>query len=43
MKADKYGIVSLDNKEYSTSPRFAKQRVKTRLTFNTVVVLKVRQ
>ncbi|RKL64763.1 integrase [Salipaludibacillus neizhouensis] len=39
MKADKYGIVSVDNKEYSTSPRFAKQRVKTRLTFNTVAVL----
>lgn len=38
-KADKYGIVTVDNKEYSTSPRFAGQSVKLQITYNSIVVL----
>ncbi len=39
VKADKYGIVSIDKKEYSTSPRFAKQNVRACITYNTIVIL----
>lgn len=39
LKADKYGLVSLDQKQYSTSPRFAKQNVDVRVTYNTVYIL----
>ncbi|MCG1030334.1 IS21 family transposase [Virgibacillus halodenitrificans] len=38
VKADKYGIVTIDKKQYSTSPRFAKQRVRVCVTFNTVII-----
>ncbi|MFC0015547.1 IS21 family transposase, partial [Allobacillus sp. GCM10007490] len=38
VKADKYGIVTIDKKQYSTSPRFAKQKVSVCITFNTVVI-----
>ncbi|GAE37695.1 IS21 family transposase [Halalkalibacter akibai] len=39
LKADKYGFVSLDDKQYSTSPRFAQQRVKLCISYNSVMVL----
>jgi transposase len=39
VKADKYGIVSVDSKQYSTSPRFAKQKVTVCITYNTVIML----
>ncbi|MBU9720983.1 MULTISPECIES: IS21 family transposase [Bacillaceae] len=39
VKADKYGIVSIDNKEYSTSPRFARQKVRVCITYNSITVL----
>src|SRR5690625_5285795 len=38
-KADKYGIVTLDNKQYSTTPRFAKQRVRIHITYNEIGIL----
>ncbi len=38
-KADKYGIVILDKKQYSTSPRFAKQQVRICITYNEVHIL----
>lgn len=28
VRADKYGMVTVDKKQYSTSPRFAKQQVR---------------
>lgn len=39
LKADKSGIVTIDQKQYSTSPRFAKQKVKARITYNEVAIL----
>ena len=39
VKADKYGIINIDNKEYSTSPRFAKQRINICVTYNSIIVL----
>ncbi len=39
LKADKYGIINVDNKEYSTSPRYAKQKVKACITYNSIMVL----
>ncbi|MFD1738846.1 hypothetical protein ACFSCX_20215 [Bacillus salitolerans] len=39
LKADKYGFVSLDDKQYSTSPRFSQQRVKLCISYNSVIVL----
>ncbi|MCK0473035.1 IS21 family transposase [Halalkalibacter sp. APA_J-10(15)] len=39
VKADKYGMVSIDNKQYSTSPRFASQKVRVVITYNEVVIL----
>jgi len=39
LRADKYGMVSLDQKQYSTSPRFAKQRVRVRISYNSIVIL----
>jgi transposase len=39
VKADKYGIVRYDGKEYSTSPRFAAQKVLIQVTYNKIKVL----
>ncbi|MEN1970713.1 IS21 family transposase, partial [Lentibacillus sp. N15] len=39
IKADKYGMVSIDKKHYSTSPRFAKQKVRVCITYNNVIIL----
>lgn len=39
VKADKYGIVSIDTKQYSTTPRFAKQKVRVSITYNEIVIL----
>lgn len=39
LKADKYGIVNVDKKQYSTSPRFAKQKVRVCITYNKVAIL----
>ena len=38
-KADKYGIVTLDKKEYSTTPRFSQQQVRICITYNEVLIL----
>lgn len=38
VKADKYGFIRVDNKIYSTSPRFAKQKVLAKITFNQVAL-----
>lgn len=38
-KADKSGIVHIDNKLYSTSPRFAQKKVVVEVTFNEVRIL----
>jgi hypothetical protein len=32
VKADKYGYIQIDNKLYSTSPRFAKHKVLARIS-----------
>lgn len=39
VRADKHGMVTVDKKQYSTSPRFAKQQVRVCITYNTVIVL----
>lgn len=39
LKADKYGYVRIDEQKYSTSPRFAGQRVSVRLSFDQVMIL----
>lgn len=39
LRADKYGIVNVDKKQYSTSPRFAKQKVRVRITYNEIAIL----
>lgn len=39
VKADKYGYVRLDNKQYSSSPRFAKQKVLAKISYNLVELL----
>ncbi|GGE53516.1 hypothetical protein GCM10011391_35460 [Pullulanibacillus camelliae] len=38
VKADKYGLISIDKKHYSTSPRFAGQRVRVSITYNNIVI-----
>ena len=38
-KADKYRIVTLDKKQYSTAPRFSKQQVRICITYNEVRIL----
>lgn len=38
-KADKYGIVTLDKKQYSTTPRFSQQQVRICITYNEVLIL----
>lgn len=39
VKADKYGYIRIDNKTYSTSPRFAKQKVLAKISYNQVELL----
>ncbi|SDI44800.1 Transposase [Alteribacillus persepolensis] len=39
IKADKYGFIAIDAKQYSTSPRFAKQRVKVCISYNMITIL----
>ncbi len=39
LRADKYGIVNIDKKQYSTSPRFAQQEVRVCITYNEVAIL----
>lgn len=39
VKADKYGFVRIDRRQYSTSPRFAGQTVRAKLSFDTVTLL----
>ena len=39
LKSDKYGIINVDKKQYSTSPRFARQRVRVRITYNEIAIL----
>lgn len=39
LKSDKYGIVNVDTKQYSTSPRFAQQKVRVRITYNEIAIL----
>src|SRR5699024_3088645 len=39
LKADKYGIVNVDKKQYSTSPRFAKRKVRVCITYNEIAIL----
>jgi transposase len=39
VKADKYGYVQIDSKQYSTSPRFAKSMVLAKIAFDTINLL----
>lgn len=39
VKADKYGFIRVDQKQYSTSPRFAGQAVTVKISFDTVTIL----
>ena len=39
LKADKYGYVLVDSKRYSTSPRYAIQRVSVGITYNRIDIL----
>ena len=39
VKADKYGFVRIDTKQYSTSPRFSGQAVLAKISFDTVELL----
>lgn len=39
VKADKYGYIRLDNKLYSTSPRFAKQTVLAKISYKEIDIL----
>ena len=41
-KADKYGFIWIDKKQYSTSPRFAGQAVTAKISFNEVTILNER-
>ncbi|MFD2706775.1 IS21 family transposase [Salibacterium lacus] len=38
LKADKYGFVTVDQKKYSTSPRFASQRVLVGISYNRIII-----
>ncbi|SDI42033.1 Transposase [Alteribacillus persepolensis] len=38
-KADKYGFISVDGKQYSTSPRFAKQRVRVCISYDAIMIV----
>lgn len=39
LKADKYGYILVDTKRYSTSPRFANQKVLAGITYNRIDIL----
>ncbi|MED0733787.1 hypothetical protein P4S84_18240 [Aneurinibacillus aneurinilyticus] len=39
VKADKYGYIQIDNKTYLPSPRFAKQKVLAKISYNQVELL----
>src|SRR5699024_10000503 len=39
LKSDKYGVVSVDKKQYSSSPRFSQQKVSVRITYNEITIL----
>ncbi|SFB27486.1 Integrase core domain-containing protein [Lentibacillus halodurans] len=39
VKADKSGLVTVDKKLYSTSPRFVKQKVRVQISYNEIVIL----
>lgn len=39
LKADKYGFIRIDRKQYSTSPRFAGQAVTAKISFDRVTIL----
>lgn len=39
VKADKYGYIRIDTRVYSSSPRFAKQKVLAKISYNQVEVL----
>ncbi|GFZ82048.1 integrase [Compostibacillus humi] len=39
LKADKYGFIRIDNKLYSTSPRFAKQMVLAKISYKEIEIL----
>lgn len=39
LTADKSGLVTVDTKLYSTSPRFAKQNVSVQISFNEIIIL----
>lgn len=39
VKADKYGYIRVDKKKYSTSPRFAEQKVLIGITYNKIDIL----
>ncbi len=38
-RADKYGFITIDQKQYSTSPRFAGQKVRVRITYQSIIIL----
>lgn len=38
-KADKYGFIRINQKQYSTSPRFAGQTVTAKISFDTITIL----
>ncbi|WP_144463680.1 IS21 family transposase [Siminovitchia fortis] len=38
-RADKYGFITIDQKQYSTSPRFAGQKVRVRITYQSINIL----
>jgi len=39
VKADKYGFIHVDHNLYSTSPRFAKQKVLAKISYNKITIL----
>lgn len=39
VKADKYGFIHVDHNRYSTSPRFAKQKVLAKISYNKITIL----
>ena len=43
VRADKYGYVRVDNRFYSSSPRFAKTEVSVRITYDRVEILTAQQ
>ncbi|MFD1708515.1 IS21 family transposase [Siminovitchia sediminis] len=39
IRADKYGFITIDKKQYSTSPRFAGQKVRVRINYQSIIIL----